>query len=158
MKLAVFLADWQVIDGRMTYRHQAVRIKLPVLIAERAKPVSRIVMPFIREANSDPIVLKGPKFLDQSVVELPRPFALQTTHDLLPADDELGPVAPSALCAVGEGHFFRITGVPSILCRSNFLDGSFERERRERRPGFSGLRDHISYRVACDGGCLLDGH
>src|SRR6266511_2162431 len=132
----------------MTYRHQAVLIKLPVLIAERAKPVSRIVMPFIREANGDPIALKRPKFLDQSAVELPRPFALQKTHDLLSAEDELGPVAPPALCAVGEGYLFRITGVPSILCRSDFLDGGFERERRERQPGFSGLRDHISYRVA----------
>ena len=56
VKLTVFLADWQVIDARMTHRHQAVCIKLPVLIAERAKPVSRIVMPFIREANGDPMV------------------------------------------------------------------------------------------------------
>src|SRR6266850_2697879 len=157
MILAVFLADWQVIDARMTHRHQAVFIKLPVLIAERAKPVSRIVMPFIREANGDPIALKRPKFLDQSVIELPRPLALQKTHDLLSADDELGPVAPPALCAVGEGHLFWMTGVPSILCRSNFLDGRFERERRERRPGFSGWRDYISYRVAWDGGCLLEG-
>ena len=148
VKLSVFPANWQVIDARMTHRHQAVCIKLPVLIAERAKPVSRIVMPFIREANGDPIALKRPKFLDQSVIELPRPFALQKTHDLLSANDELGSVAPPALCALGEGNLFRITGVPSILCRSNFLDGRFERERRERRPGVSGLRNHISSRVA----------
>jgi hypothetical protein len=64
VELSVFLADWQVIDGRMTHRHQAMFIKLPVLIAERAIPVSRIVMPFIREANGDPIVPKRPQFLD----------------------------------------------------------------------------------------------
>jgi hypothetical protein len=148
VKLSIFPANWQVIDARMTHRHQAVFIKLPVLIAERAKPVSRIIMPFISEANGDPIALKRPKFLDQSVIELPHPLALEKTHDLLSADDELGPVASPALCAVGERHLFRITGVPSILSRSNFLDGRFERQRRERRPGFGGLRDHISYRVA----------
>src|SRR5919199_729160 len=114
MKLAVLFADWQVIDARMTHRHQPVLIKLPVLIAERAVPVSRVVMPFIREANGDPIALKRPQFLDQSVVELPRPFALQKTHDLRSAEDELWPVAPPALGAVGEGHLFRVTGVPSI--------------------------------------------
>ena len=64
VKLSVFLANWQIIDARMTHRHQAVCIKLPVFIAERAVPVSRIVMGFISEANSDPIVLKRPKFLE----------------------------------------------------------------------------------------------
>ena len=54
----------------------------------------------LSEANGDPIVLKRPKFLDQWVAELPRPFALSKTNDLLSADDKLGSVAPPALCAV----------------------------------------------------------
>jgi hypothetical protein len=70
--------------------------------AKRPEPVARIVMPFIGEAKVDPIVLKRPKLLDQSVVQLPRPFALEKRDDLLSADNELGPVPPTALRAIGE--------------------------------------------------------
>ena len=68
-----------------------------IALAERAKPVSRIVMPFIPEANGNPITLKRLKFLEQSVIERPSPLALQKTDDLLSSGDELGPVTPLAL-------------------------------------------------------------
>jgi hypothetical protein len=56
MKLPVLLTNGQVVDARVARRHQAVFIELPVLIAERPEPVARIVVPFVREANPDPIV------------------------------------------------------------------------------------------------------
>src|SRR5262245_66439047 len=90
----------------MTRRHQTVFIELPILIAVRSKPVSRIVMTFISEANGDPIVLKRPQFLDQSIIEFPRPFAPKKGDNLLPADDEFGSVAPPALIAACKSHFF----------------------------------------------------
>src|SRR5215813_13521130 len=107
----------------MTPRNKAVFIELPILIAVRSKPVSRIVMTFVGEANGDSIVLKRPQFLDQSVVEFPRPFATKKGDNLLPADDEFGSVAPPALFAVGKSHCFRITRIPSIFRKTNLLNG-----------------------------------
>src|SRR5207245_10495990 len=65
-KLPVFLADGQIVDGRMTSRHQALRIELPVLVAEGPKPVSGVVMPSVRETDGDATALEGPQLLDQS--------------------------------------------------------------------------------------------
>src|ERR1700676_260908 len=93
---AVFLADGQIGDRRVAGGGQAVLVELPVLIAIRAKPVARIVIPFVGEADGDAIVAKRPQFLDQTVIKLARPFAPKKCDDLISADEELGPVAPSA--------------------------------------------------------------
>src|SRR6266851_7075062 len=66
---SVILANWQIVDTSVTHRHQALFVKLSVFIAERAEPISRIVMSLISEANGDPIVLKCPELLDQAVIE-----------------------------------------------------------------------------------------
>src|SRR5262245_54055782 len=117
----------------MTRCHQTVFIELPVLIAVGSKPVSRIVVTFISEAHGDPIVLKRPQFLDQPVLEFPRPFASKKGDNLLPADEEFGPVAPPALIAVGKSHFFRITRIPSVFRKADLLNGGFVIERRQWR-------------------------
>src|SRR5271167_3967764 len=96
MIFAVFLADGQIIDRRMARRGQAVLVELPVLIAVGTKPIARIVVPFVGEADGDAIVAKRPQFLDQTVIKLARPLAPKKRDDLLPAGEELGPVAPSA--------------------------------------------------------------
>src|SRR5262245_59444620 len=114
----------------MTHYHQTVFIELPIFIAVGSKPVSRIVMTFISETNGDPIVLKSPKFLDQSVVEFPRPFTTEKSDNLFPADEEFGSVAPPALFAVGKSHFFGITSVPGIFRQTDFLNGGFVSEWR----------------------------
>src|SRR5215510_5023710 len=114
----------------MTHYHQTVFIELPIFIAVGSKPVSRIVMTFISETNGDPIVLKDPQFLDQTVFEFPRPFAPEESDNLLPADDEFGPVAPPALFAVGQSHFFRVTGIPGILRQTDLLNGGIVGEWR----------------------------
>src|SRR5258708_33642790 len=93
---AVFLADRQIIDRRMAGGCQAVLVELPVLIAVRTKPVARIVMPFVGEADGDAIVSRRPQFLDQAVIKLACPFTPKKCDDLLSADQEVRPVAPSA--------------------------------------------------------------
>lgn len=89
-------------------------------------------MPFILETNSDAIVAVGPDFLDQFVIQLLGPFALQELDDLLAALNELAAVAPAAVLGIGEGHGRWILAVPGILSHACFLDGRFEREGRER--------------------------
>src|SRR5262245_49405538 len=130
MILSVFLTDRQIIDGRMAHCHQPVFIELPILITVGSKPVSRIVMTFISEANGDPIVLKRPKFLDQPVVEFSGPFAAKKGDNLLSADEEFGSVAPPALFAIAKSHFFRITRIPTIFRQTDLLNGGFVSEWR----------------------------
>ena len=84
--LSVALGDRQVVDARDAPAHVALRIELPVLVAVRAEPVSRIVMPFVRKAHGDAVVVKRPQLLDEPVVELLAPLADQELLDgLAPA-------------------------------------------------------------------------
>ena len=75
MILALRVLNRQIINGCKSKSHQAVVIKLPILIAVRAKPVSRVVMPFIGKAHGDTIFVVSPKLFDQAVFEFFGPFA-----------------------------------------------------------------------------------
>jgi hypothetical protein len=77
MEPPVRLPDRHVVDAGFASAHQALAIKLPLLVAVGAKPVPRIVMPFVLEANGDAVVGDGPEFLDQAVIELSGPFTPQ---------------------------------------------------------------------------------
>jgi hypothetical protein len=59
--------------------------------------VSAVVVPFVRETHGDAIVAKGPQFLDQPVVEFPRPFAREEFDDLRTPDWKLRSIAPRAV-------------------------------------------------------------
>ena len=83
-------------------RSSARGCRIPSSRSRTNETSSRVVVPLIGEAHGDAIVLKGPQLLDQSVVELAVPLATEKRHDLLSADDELGPVAPATLHAVGD--------------------------------------------------------
>src|ERR1700758_86910 len=74
MVLPVGRLDRQIVDAGVAQPVQAGVIVLPVLVAIRAEPVERVVVPLVSEAHRDPIAVEGPKFLDQTVVEFARPF------------------------------------------------------------------------------------
>src|SRR5580692_9575374 len=122
---AVLLLDRQVVDARQTHAHQAVRVEFPVLIAVAAEPASRIVAPFVGEANGDAVLMKGPEFLDQPIVELAVPFAGQKRLDRGPALKELGAVSPPAVFRISERHARRVTGVPGVLGPTRLLRRGF---------------------------------
>lgn len=44
---ALGFLDWQIVDRCVTMRHQTGFVELPVFVAVTAKPVARIVMPFV---------------------------------------------------------------------------------------------------------------
>ena len=73
--LAFAFLDWQVIDARDAQMHQALLIKFPVLVAIAAESIAAVVVPFVGEADRDPVVAERPDFLDQTVVELTIPLA-----------------------------------------------------------------------------------
>src|SRR5438552_2703998 len=128
----------QVVDARNTAAHQPGGVELPVLVAVGAKPVAAVVAPFIGEAHSDAVVVPGPDLLDQAIVELPCPFALEEANDVAASDNELGPIPPDAVLSVGERNPLRVAAVPGILCEPRLLRGCFGREGRQWRTAHLG--------------------
>ena len=60
MELAVRGLDRQVVDAGITEAHQAVLVKLPVLVSVGPEPVARIVVKLIGKADGYTIFGKGP--------------------------------------------------------------------------------------------------
>src|SRR5882724_4648503 len=133
MIFAVRLLDREVIDARQPMPHQAVVIKLPILIAVRAIPVPGIIMPFVGKTRRDAIPVEGPKLFDQPIIEFLRPFAAKKRDDFMSAVYEFRAVSPARIDRVGLSHFFRVARIPSVLCQADLLNGSRTREWRKRR-------------------------
>ena len=64
MKLALRLFNRQVVDACKPPSHQATIVKLPILVAIRAKPIPGIVVLFVGKANGDAIFGVSPELLD----------------------------------------------------------------------------------------------
>jgi hypothetical protein len=115
--------------------HESTFIELPVLVAVRAKPIARVVVPFVREANSYPVTLACPELLDQAIVKLLAPLPSEELYDGFSASQELCPIAPDAIWGVGKRDTLRVTRVPSVFCHPNLLAGGLSVERWEWGPG-----------------------
>src|ERR1700722_8553590 len=64
MILPFRLFDREFIDTGVPRIHKTLRIELPILIAVRTKPISRIVVIFVGETHCDPVAGKSPQLLD----------------------------------------------------------------------------------------------
>src|ERR1700726_2921320 len=93
--LALRLLDWQIVDASKPQAHEPILIELPILIAIRAKPIPRVIVPFIGEAHGHTITLERPKLLDQPIVQLFRPFASKKCDDFLPSVHKFRAVSPA---------------------------------------------------------------
>ena len=63
--------------------HEAVHVEFPILVAVGAEPLSLAVVPLVGEATAMRLSPERPKLLDQSIVELARPFARKERDDLI---------------------------------------------------------------------------
>jgi hypothetical protein len=59
-ELSLRFGDRHVVDTGLTPAHQALRVEFPLLITVRAIPDTRVIVPFLLEADRDPVVVKGP--------------------------------------------------------------------------------------------------
>jgi hypothetical protein len=75
MVFSIILFDREIVDAGKAHAHEAVLVKIPVLVAIAAEPISTIVMPFIGEAHGNAAVVKCPNLFYQAVVEFAAPFA-----------------------------------------------------------------------------------
>src|SRR5450830_154759 len=114
MEQALSRLDRQVVDAGKAALHQALGVELPVFIAIAAIPLARIVMPLVGKAHGQTFAGEGPQFLDQAVVQLAGPFALEELAGLLAPHREFGPVAPHRVLGVDLGHAGRVAGVPGV--------------------------------------------
>ena len=126
-KLALSLEDWLIIDAGEALPHQALCIKLPVLVAVGAEPVACVVAPLIGKAHRDTILRERPQFFYQAIVQLTRPLVCQKRDNLSAAGRECSPVAPAAVDRLGKRHAMRVARVPSVLGQPDFLDRSLPR-------------------------------
>jgi hypothetical protein len=87
-------------------------------------------VPLIGEPDRDPAALVRPQLLDQAVVELAVPLAVEELDDLAVAVEELGAVTPATVLGIGEGDALRVPSVPGILGEAYLLRGGLGGERR----------------------------
>src|SRR5262245_33465508 len=130
MILAIWLFDRQIIDGRKPPPHQTVFVKLPILVAVRAKPGFGIVMPFVSETDGDAIFMKRPELFDQTVIEFLRPLTSQKLDNFFPATRKLGPISPLRVDRVSKRDFVRVARIPGIFRQSDLLNSSLHSEWR----------------------------
>ena len=81
--------DGKVVDRREPKSHELVVIELPVLIAIRAVPVTRVVVPLVSKAHRDAVSGERPQFLDEPVVQLFRPLPREEGDDFVSSVNEL---------------------------------------------------------------------
>ena len=81
--------DWKIVDTGEASHHQPLLVELPVFVAVRAKPVSRVVVKFVSEADGEAVAVGRPKFLDQSVILFARPFPGQEIDDKVAPPDRV---------------------------------------------------------------------
>src|SRR6266403_6002260 len=121
--LPVRFPEGKIVDAGQPQPHQAILVELPVLVAVRAVPIPRVIVPLIREADCNPMSPEGPKLLDQPVVQLLVPLARKEGDDLWPSVDELRAVPPARIQRIALGDLPRIAGIPTIFGQSHFLGG-----------------------------------
>src|SRR4051794_28058287 len=142
--LAVAFLDRQIIDAGDPKPHQPLVVELPVLVAVTSKPAAAVVVPFIGEAHRNAVVVEGPYFLDEPVIEFAVPFTPQERLDGFAPLQEFRAVTPAAVGGVGERHFGGIAAVPCVLRHPRLLRGGFGAKRRKRRAahGLAPLTDY----------------
>src|SRR5690625_2630206 len=113
--------DGQVIDAGVALCHQAIVIELPVFVTIGSEPLAAVITPLIGKANRNPVTIVAPQLLDQAIVQLAGPFALQKAANGIASFEEFGAITPLAVGGIGQGDFLRITSVPGIFCSTNFL-------------------------------------
>ena len=129
------LLNGQVVDAGDATHHQALVVEFPIFIAIGAIPMAAVVVPLIGKADGDAVISAGPEFFDQAVVKLAAPFALQEGNDGLAPLDKLGPIAPDAVAAVGQGDPLGVAAIPAVFGQTHFLGGGCGRERWQGRTG-----------------------
>ena len=130
MELSLVLSYPKFIDACVSRMHQPFRVEFPVFIAIGPKPITRVIVILVGKPDGNPVVQKGPDFLDESVVQFSSPLPREQRDDLLTPVGELGSISPARVHGVCKRDFFRISAVPTVFGQSNLLDSGFQSKGR----------------------------
>ena len=133
MIFALVFANRQIVDAGNPAAHVAIVVKFPIFVSVGAEPVSGIVVPFVGKSDGDAILLEGPKFFDEAIVEFLVPFAGEELNDGVASGEEFRAIAPDGIDRIGQRDALRVASVPGVFGQANFLDGGFLVEGRQRR-------------------------
>lgn len=75
MKIALAIANRDVVDARNASLHEPTLVEFPVLVAVGTESLARVVMPLVGKAQGDAVAVECPKFLDEPIVQFPVPLA-----------------------------------------------------------------------------------
>ena len=139
MEFAVRVDDRMLVDAGDAAPHQPVGIELPVFVPIGPEPGAAVVVELVGKAHGDAVSPEGPEFLDQAIVELARPLALEEGFYGFAALEELGAIAPLAVRRVGQRDLRRIAAVPAILGKADLLGRGLLGEGRQGRTGHASL-------------------
>ena len=134
-KLAIGFSDRVFVNAGMTFPHQAILGKFPVLVAIGAKPLAAVIAIFVGVSNGDTIAGEGPEFLDEAIVEFLVPLAGQEGLGLGAVPRELGAVAPARIERVGKRYLGSIATIPAIFGKAYLFDGTLSGEWGKRGTG-----------------------
>lgn len=122
--------DGDIIGAHVPASHEAFVVVLPVLVAVRAVPLARRVVPLVLEPHGDTVARVAPQLLHQAVVQLLLPLPGEELDYGLPPFEELRPIPPLAVHSVRGRTSHGVARVPSVLCCLHFRKRRFQRERR----------------------------
>lgn len=60
VEATIGFGDGDVVDAGFAAFHQSVLVELPLLVAVRAIPLARFIVPFVLKPHRDSIVREGP--------------------------------------------------------------------------------------------------
>src|ERR1700677_2112950 len=115
VKHSILFFDREIIDACVPKLHQAAGLELPVLVSVRTIPLPRIVVRFIREANSNPVSVATPELFNKAILKLFGPLPRQKCDGLLSTSDKLRAIAPVTILSVTSRDLLWITRIPLIL-------------------------------------------
>ena len=130
-ELAVGVLDGNVVDAGFAAAHESVFVELPLLVSVGAEPVLGGVVELVLEADGYAVVVEGPDFLDEAVVQFAGPFAGEELDDGGASLEEFGAVTPTTVGGVGERDAVRIATIPGVLGSAGLFDCGFEGEGRD---------------------------
>ena len=133
MKEAIFFANPQIVDAGMPVMHQSIFPEFPVFVPVGAIPLSAVIVTFVSKTNSNAVVIECPKFLDESIVEFPIPFASQETDDFFAPLNEFSTISPDAIGCVSQRNLVRIARIPVILRLPHFENCGLPSKGRNKR-------------------------
>jgi hypothetical protein len=151
MKLSLILSDREFIDACVSRMHQPFSVEFPVFIAVSPKPIARVIVILVGKPDGNPVVQKGPYFLDKSVVQLTGPLPREQRDDLLTPVGELGSISPTRIYRVRKRDPFRVSAVPPVFGQSDLLDSGFQGKGWERRARGHDNTPSVNCSIGCKG-------